>query len=159
MPPFPTQPTHLLHQIMQSYPNCLILRLRMPVSDDLHPRSFVTKITRYAHVVDIPNSTTMLHDLVPVAVALAEHGETGVYNFCNPGAISHNEVLGLYRDIVDPAVVKAGRSNCELDPEKLVRKCREFGIRVPEVKEAYRACFERMKRGMEMQQKAGAQGL
>lgn len=27
----------------------------MPVSDDLHPRSFVTKITKYEKVVNIPN--------------------------------------------------------------------------------------------------------
>lgn len=42
-------------QIMRTYPNVLILRLRMPVSDDLHPRSFVTKISKYDRVVDIPN--------------------------------------------------------------------------------------------------------
>lgn len=40
---------------MRTYPNVLILRLRMPVSDDLHPRSFVTKISKYDRVVDIPN--------------------------------------------------------------------------------------------------------
>jgi 3,5-epimerase/4-reductase len=42
-------------QMMKHYPNVLILRLRMPVSDDLHPRNFVTKITKYEYVVDIPN--------------------------------------------------------------------------------------------------------
>jgi len=40
---------------MIHYPNVLILRLRMPVSDDLHGRNFVTKITKYDRVVDIPN--------------------------------------------------------------------------------------------------------
>ena len=28
-----------------TYPHVLTLRIRMPISDDLHPRSFVTKIT------------------------------------------------------------------------------------------------------------------
>lgn len=28
--------------------------------------------------------------------------EPGVYNFTNPGVISHNEVLGLYKQYVDP---------------------------------------------------------
>ena len=27
---------------------------------------------------------------------------SGIYNFTNPGAISHHEVLTLYRDIVEP---------------------------------------------------------
>ncbi|KAI6760433.1 hypothetical protein HG530_009293 [Fusarium avenaceum] len=79
--------------ILSSYDNVLILRLRMPVSDDLHPRNFVTKILNYDHVVNVPNSNTILHDLLPISISLAEHGDTGVFNFTNPGAISHNQVF------------------------------------------------------------------
>ena len=99
----------------------------MPVSDDLSPRNFVTKITKYERVVDIPNSNTILYDLLPAGIAMAEAKLTGVFNFTNPGAISHNEVLTLYKEFVDPnfawknfsleeqaKVIKAGRSNCEL---------------------------------------------
>ena len=42
------------------YAHALTLRLRMPISDDLNPRNFVTKITAYAHVIDVPNSVTVL---------------------------------------------------------------------------------------------------
>lgn len=145
-------------QIMKHYTNCLILRLRMPVSDDLHPRNFVTKISKYERVVDIPNSNTILTDLLPASILLAEHGETGIYNFTNPGAISHNEVLSLFKEIVRPdftwknftleeqaKVIKAGRSNCTLDTTKLTTKLKEYGYEVPEIHDAYRACFERMK--------------
>jgi len=145
-------------QIMKYYNNALILRLRMPVSDDLHPRNFVTKITKYERVVDIPNSNTILHDLLPLSIAMAEHKDTGVYNFTNPGAISHNEVLTLFRDIVRPSfkwsnfsleeqakVIKAGRSNCKLDTTRLEAKAKEYGLALPEIHEAYKGCFERMK--------------
>src|SRR6187402_1287003 len=128
---------------MKFYSNTLILRLRMPVSDDLHSRNFVTKITKYERVVDIPNSNTILTDLLPASILLAEHNETGIYNFTNPGAISHNEVLTLFRDIVRPSfawknfsleeqakVIKAGRSNCKLDTDKLVSKLGEYGYEV-----------------------------
>ncbi|QPC58085.1 hypothetical protein HYE67_000316 [Fusarium culmorum] len=144
--------------ILSCYENVLILRLRMPVSDDLHPRNFVTKILNYDHVVNIPNSNTILHDLLPVSISLAEHGDTGVFNFTNPGAVSHNEVLTLFRDIIRPNltwsnfsieeqshVIKAGRSNCMLDTSKLEAKAREYGFTIPEVHGAYRLCFERMK--------------
>ena len=130
----------------------------MPVSDDLHPRNFVTKIAKYDHVVNIPNSNTILADLLPASVLLAEHGDVGVYNFTNPGAISHNEVLTLFRDIVRPSftwknfsleeqakVIKAGRSNCELDTTKLVSKLKEYNYEIPEIHVGYRKCFERMK--------------
>lgn len=152
-----------------TYPNSLTLRVRMPISDDLHPRSFVTKITRYSHVVDIPNSHSVLHDLLPLAIAMSEHQETGVYNFTNPGAISHNEVLALYKGIVDPAfewrnfsleeqgkVTVAERSNCELDAGKLLElveryRCEGFDVEVPEIHEAYEQCFGRMVRNLQMQ--------
>src|SRR6201996_3335227 len=146
-----------VEQIMKFYPNVLILRLRMPVSDDLHSRNFVTKITKYERVVDIPNSNTILHDLLPASLLLAEHHDTGVYNFTNPGSISHNEVLALSKKHVRPdftwknftleeqaKVIKAGRSNCLLDTTKLVNKLAEYGYKVPEVHEAYEQCFIRM---------------
>ena len=140
----------------------------MPISDDLHPRSFVTKITQYSHVVNIPNSDSILHDLLPLAIAMSEHAEQGVYNFTNPGAIGHNEVLGLYKEIVDPmfewenftleeqaGVIVAERSNCELDASKLMRvveRCQGEGVqvKVPEIREAYRGRFERMVKGLQM---------
>ncbi|KAF7549954.1 hypothetical protein G7046_g8170 [Stylonectria norvegica] len=144
--------------IMKTYNNCLILRLRMPVSDDLHPRNFVTKILGYERVVDIPNSNTILYNLLPAAILMSARKVTGVYNFTNPGAISHNEVLTLFRDIVRPSltfknftleeqakILKAGRSNCELETTKLVTKLKEYKYEVPEVHEAYRQCFMRMK--------------
>lgn len=155
-----------------TYPNSLVLRVRMPISDDLHPRSFVTKIAGYEKLVNIPNSNSILQDLLPLAIAMSEHGETGVYNFTNSGSIGHNEVMSLYKEIIDPSktwtnftledqahVIKAERSNCELDSTKLMAKVKQYqtegeDIEVPEIREAYRRCFERMKMGM--QQKGGA---
>jgi 3,5-epimerase/4-reductase len=144
--------------------NTLILRLRMPVSDDLNPRSFVTKITKYERVVNIPNSNSLLHDLLPCSIILAQNNEVGVYNFTNPGAISHNEVLVLYKKYIDPAfswtnfgleeqskVIKAGRSNCELDTSKIVAKMQSYGIEIPEVHAGYEQCFQRMKMNMELE--------
>jgi len=146
-----------VEEVMKYYPNVLILRLRMPVSDDLHSRNFVTKISKYERVVDVPNSNTILHDLLPASILLAEHNEKGIYNFTNPGAISHNEVLTLFKQYVRPdftwknftldeqsKVIKAGRSNCKLDTTKLINKLKEYNFEVPEVHEAYAQCFQRM---------------
>ena len=139
------------------YNNVLQLRLRMPISDDLHPRSLVTKITKYEKVVNIPNSMTVLTDMLPVAVGLATANVVGVHNFTNPGAVSHNEVLAMYRDHVDPSftwqnftleehdkVVIAKRSNNELDCTKLAAACRNVGIELLPIREALQAAFQRM---------------
>ena len=72
---------------------------------------------------------------------------TGIYNFCNPGAISHNEVLDLYKKYVDPdytysnftveeqaKILKAGRSNNTLDHNKLVEALPD--VKIPEIHES-----------------------
>lgn len=110
----------------------LILRVRMPITCDASPRCFVTKIANYARVVDVPNSVTVLPDLLPVAVQLIADRVTGVHNFVSPGPVSHSQILDAYREIVDPSftyevmdmeahdkVVKARRSNNALDTTKL----------------------------------------
>merc|ERR1712113_4559 len=97
----------------------------------MHPRNFIKKIVGYERVVDIPNSMTILPEMIPLSVKLAVRGRTGVYNFTNPGTISHNEVLELYKQYCQPdftwknftmeeqaKVLKAGRSNNELDVTK-----------------------------------------
>merc|ERR1711981_1377538 len=60
-----------------------VLRVRMPISDDLSPRNFITKISKYEKVVNIPNSMTVLHDLLPLMIKMAEARKRGIYNFTN----------------------------------------------------------------------------
>ncbi len=133
----------MLDQIFKFYPNVLNLRLRMPISDDLHPRNFITKITKYKKVINIPNSVSILSDLLPLLPHMIKKRLTGTYNFVNPGVISHNEILDLYKKYVDPnfsyenftveeqsQVLKARRSNNCLDTNKLTK---EFP-NIPDVK-------------------------
>jgi 3,5-epimerase/4-reductase len=146
-----------VEEVMKYYTNCLILRLRMPVSDDWNGRNFVRKIAGYDNIVNIPNSNSILTELLPASILMAEHKDTGVYNFTNPGAISHNEVLELFKSNVYPEitwtnfslddqskVIKAGRSNCELDTTKLVAKLKEYNYEINPIHKAYDECFKRM---------------
>ena len=83
----------------------LTLRVRMPIDAAVttNPRNFVYKIAHYERVVDIPNSMTVLPELLPYAIELALRGRTGVFNYTNPGAISPGQVLELYRKYIDPS--------------------------------------------------------
>jgi 3,5-epimerase/4-reductase len=122
-----------VEELLKNYENVCILRVRMPISSDLsNPRNFITKITRYDKVVNIPNSMTILDELLPISIEMAKRNLTGIWNFTNPGAVSHNEILVMYRDYIDPSfswknfnleeqakVIVAPRSNNELDCTKL----------------------------------------
>ena len=144
-------------KLLLCYPNVLILRVRMRISDDLAPRNFITKISKYQKVVNIPNSMTILHDLLPVSLDMSEKSRTGVYNFTNPGTLSHNEILSLYKEYIDKnytwvnfsleeqaQVIKAGRSNNELDSTKLLK---EYPHILP-AKESIIKVFERMRKDL-----------
>lgn len=117
--------------------NVLNLRIRMPITADLSsPRNFLTKITNYERICSIPNSMSVLPTLFPCILQMMQKSVTGTVNLCNPGLISHNEILELYRDLVDPAfkwqnfsleeqsqILKAGRSNNCLDTTLLRTLC------------------------------------
>ncbi|KAL9665492.1 hypothetical protein QQ045_020912 [Rhodiola kirilowii] len=123
----------MVEDLLNNYDNVCTLRVRMPISSDLNnPRNFITKISRYEKVVDIPNSMTILDELLPISIEMAKRNLTGIWNFTNPGVVSHNEILEMYRDYINPSftwknftleeqakVIVAARSNNELDASKL----------------------------------------
>jgi len=80
----------------------LNLRIRMPITDEFNERNFITKITTYKKVCSIPNSMTVLNELIPIMVDMAVNWRTGTINMTNPGLISHNDILKMYKEIVDP---------------------------------------------------------
>merc|ERR1719285_345288 len=143
--------------LKDSYPNVLTLRLRMPISDDLSPRNFITKISKYARVVNIPNSMSVLYDLLPLMISMGRAKKTGIYNFTNPGVISHNQVLDLYKKYIDKSftyknftleeqdkILKAARSNNELCTTKLEKVADELGVPLPHILDSMVQVFKRM---------------
>lgn len=145
----------ILEKLIVYYPNLLNLRVRMPISADLHPKNFITKISRYQKVINIPNSMTILDDLLPVAIDMTFKEIKGNFNFVNPGTLSHNEILDLYKFYIDPnftyenftveeqdKILKARRSNNELSAEKLLK----LYPNLPSAKNSIHGVFDRMKR-------------
>ena len=188
----------MVESLLKEYPNVLVLRVRMPIVGDLtYPRNFVAKILRYEKIVNIPNSMTVLPELLPMSIEMAKRGLTGelscffffwlpplgegererererengkrkresvffflsvpshspsfslssipqkhtstqtnskgIMNYTNPGAISHNEIMELYKSYVDPSltwsnfsieeqakVIVAPRSNNLMDTARI----------------------------------------
>ncbi|XP_009610279.1 trifunctional UDP-glucose 4,6-dehydratase/UDP-4-keto-6-deoxy-D-glucose 3,5-epimerase/UDP-4-keto-L-rhamnose-reductase RHM1 [Nicotiana tomentosiformis] len=130
----------MVEELLKEYDNVCTLRVRMPISSDLNnPRNFITKISRYNKVVNIPNSMTILDELLPISIEMAKRNLTGIWNFTNPGVVSHNEILEMYKKYIDPAftwanftleeqakVIVAARSNNEMDASKLKKEFPEL---------------------------------
>ena len=104
----------------------------MPIVNFNHPRNFITKITNYEKVCSIENSMTYLPELLPIALDLSKKRHQGTINLTNPGTISHNEILEMYKELLDNSfewknftimeqdnLLLSGRSNNKLNTEKL----------------------------------------
>ena len=104
----------------------------MPITGNMEPRNFITKITTYEYICSIKNSMTKLPELLPKVIELMKNNVTGTLNLTNPGLISHNEILKMFRDVVDPQfkwknfskeeqdkILASDRSNNFLDTRKL----------------------------------------
>jgi 3,5-epimerase/4-reductase len=121
-------------RLMKEYP-VLNLRIRMPISSIKNDRNFINKITSYEFICSIPNSMTVLEDFFPIFTDLLLKNKTGTYNCTNPGLISHNQILEMYKQIINPSftwknmslleqgkILKSERSNNYLDTTK-IHKC------------------------------------
>lgn len=120
-------------RLMKFYKNDVLnLRIRMPITGAYNTRNFITKITTYEKVCSVPNSMTVLPELLPFVLKMMQSKLTGTINLTNPGLVSHNEILDMYKEIVDPeftyknfsieeqrAILAADRSNNYLDTTKL----------------------------------------
>ena len=135
--------------------NTLNVRIRMPISSDDSPRNFINKLLAYKKICSVPNSMTVLEELLPMMCQMVLENRVGTINLTNPGVIEHSEILDMYREIIDPEfqytlfsyedqkkVIACERSNNELDTQKLQSLFPE----VKSIKESVRDVLMTMKR-------------
>ena len=138
--------------------NVLNVRIRMPITDEFNKRNFITKITNYEKVCSVPNSMTVLNELIPIMVDMSCKKITGTVNLTNPGLVSHNEILEMYKEIVDPSfewknftieeqneILASGRSNNFLETTKLSSMYPE----VLNIKDSVRKILVQMKNNLD----------
>ena len=85
-------------QLIRQYNNVLNARIRMPISSDLHPRNYISKILSYKNIIDIPNSMTILDDMLPILIDMSINKTIGSINLVNPGVISPVDILNLIKN-------------------------------------------------------------
>ena len=128
----------------------LNLRIRMPITGNMNTRNFITKITTYEYICSVPNSMTVLPELLPKVLDMMTNNITGTINLTNPGLISHNQILKMFQEIVDPdftwknfsieqqsKILASDRSNNFLDTSKLEK----LYPNVKHIKDAVKDCL------------------
>lgn len=140
-------------KLLKEFPNVLQLRIRIPIIGKSVSKNLIDKMLLYPQMINITNSCTVMEDFVPATIELMEKGTTGVLNMTNIGAMNHEEIMTMYKEIVDPSFeinimpkeqeeeLCKRRSNCVLSSDK-----REaLGIHMPPLQDSLRRILEAYK--------------
>lgn len=135
-------------EVLAGKPYLYIWRLRIPFDNVDNPRNYLTKLMRYAKLLDAENSISQLHEFVAATFACWEKRVPfGTYNVTNPGHITTREVVSLIeKSGVHPKkyeffaseeefmkiAAKTPRSNCVMSSAKLA----SVGIHMTPVRDA-----------------------
>jgi len=146
-------------EVLADAPQCYIWRLRIPFDHVDNPRNYLTKLMRYARLLEAENSISHLHEFCAATFACWEKRVPfGTYNVTNPGAVwTHEVVEHIQRsgvcakefsffqseDEFMHVAAKAPRSNCVMDGTKLA----SVGIHLTEVHEAIARALRDWRRG------------
>lgn len=129
----------------------------MPISNNLNDRkNLITKLSNYPNIINIPNSVTILSDIIPAIICLIENNITGIYNMVNPGVITHDEIMKYYKKYVDnkkswkiitldeqTKLIKVPRCNNKLSCKKLQNTLKKLDYpEIPEVHESLIKIFK-----------------
>lgn len=135
-------------EVLAGKPNVYVWRLRIPFDHVDNPRNYLTKLMRYATLLEATNSISQLDEFVAATFACWEKRVPfGTYNVTNPGFVTTHEVVELIKqsgvcqkdfvffkneDEFMHVAAKTPRSNCVMDSGKLA----SVGITLRPVREA-----------------------
>jgi dTDP-4-dehydrorhamnose reductase len=132
-------------EVLGGAADCFIWRLRIPFNELDSPRNYLTKLMRYARLLEAVNSLSQLDEFCRATYECwTRRVPFGTYNVTNPGRVTTREVVDLIRasGVSDQAfeffadeaefmrtAARTPRSNCVLDTSKLAHT----GIQMTEV--------------------------
>ena len=122
-------------EVLADAPDCFIWRLRIPFSEADSPRNYLSKVMRYARLLEAANSLSQLDEFARACFECWQKRlPFGTYNVTNPGRVTTREVVALikqsgvcakefsfFEDETEfmAKAAKTPRSNCVLDTSKL----------------------------------------
>jgi len=133
--------------------NCYVWRLRIPFDERDSSRNYISKLLRYATLLEATNSLSQLTEFVSACLdCWILQVPFGIYNLTNPGSVKTSEVVSLirqsglsarkFRFFRDDAefmqiAARTPRSNCVLDCSKALAA----GISMSPVHEALKTAM------------------
>ena len=120
----------MIEEILLEESRATTIRIRMPASEVNSPKNILTKISKYHNVTEIPNSITLIDDLVMGIPFIVKNNMYGTVNLTHPQNTSIANLKSIMQqeyDIVGQEDLGIGeRSNTLLSPRRLLDKGFKF---------------------------------
>ncbi|MDD4476911.1 MAG: sugar nucleotide-binding protein [Patescibacteria group bacterium] len=148
----------ILHRASKQGLKTLILRPRQLLSAKVSPRNALTKMLTYDKFIDMPNSCTVIEDLMFAVDELIKKDATGVFNVANPGVTTPYEIALALKEIIKPEMEFKKISKEELNRMTLAErvdavldttKLKKEGIILKEIHERMREVMRDLKKNLE----------
>jgi len=132
-----------LYILSQTY-NILIIRIRIPLDNQPHPRNILTKLIHTREVINIPNSITYIPDFIKAIQHLLKIDARGIYNVVNRGSLQYPELMDVYKrhnpkfnyEVIDYKKLNLVRTNLILSTRKLEKD----GFKIRNIHEVLEEC-------------------
>lgn len=108
-------------------------------------------------LINIPNSMSVLEDLIPFIPIILEKKLTGIFNLVNTSVITHRQILEMYKYYINPNYeytiiseaeqnlkVLAPRSNCHLSNDKISQY-----MYVPNIRNSIELLFKKWNKSLQ----------
>jgi len=126
--------------------NILNLRIKMPIINNNDKNNYIIKLINSKYINSKPNSITILNDMFPIILDMMNKKIIGTINLTNPGIITDNEILEIYKEIIKPELewIKIEDNenyiNNELDTNKLLK----LYPNIPNIKDSIKDIIKNM---------------
>lgn len=137
-------------RIMKLNSNTLNLRIRMPINSAIYHKNYIMEIVKLKKNSSKTNSITVLPTIYPIIYDMMKNKLKGTINLTNPDYISNNEILEMYKEIVeedfkwDTEILETSEINCHLDTTKLTKLYPE----IPDIRTGIKKCLIEMKKNL-----------
>lgn len=120
----------LAQDLLMPYMNkSYLFRIRLPFCAEHTQKNLLTKYENYNKLINCRNSLSNMEDISKLTVYFGLNlPEPGIYNACNPGSMTTKEIVDMmglkkeyFTDEEFQSVIKAPRSNCVLNTDKLTK--------------------------------------
>ncbi|MFZ2357334.1 MAG: sugar nucleotide-binding protein [Candidatus Omnitrophota bacterium] len=125
----------------------LIVRIRLPIDTQPHPKNLLTKLISFKKAIRQPNSVTYIPDFISALKHLIKIKARGIYQVVNTGALYYPKLLNAYKKynkkfiykIIDFKDLHMVRTNLILSNAKLIQS----GFKMRHIDEVLEECVKK----------------